>query len=116
MTNVGKTIEALIRDANLRAMDLTGPWGTGKPDCPPHFPSRWARPPCGAWGTHSLRKTFARRIFEACGHDLILTRTAMGHAQVSTTERYRAADLEQAAALIRNLANRAAAMADARIA
>ena len=40
------------------------------------------------FGTHSLRKTFASRIFAATGHDINLTRVALGHAQVGTTQRY----------------------------
>lgn len=42
----------------------------------------------GAWGTHSLRKTFARRIYDGTGHDIDLTRVAMGHSSVGTTQRY----------------------------
>jgi len=59
--------------------------------------------PAAPWGTHSLRKTFCRRIYEASGHDLVLTKAAMGHAHLSTTERYLAADETRAAALIRAL-------------
>lgn len=40
------------------------------------------------FGTHSLRKTFAARIFSATGHDINLTRVALGHAQIGTTQRY----------------------------
>ena len=38
--------------------------------------------------THSLRKTFARRIFEASGRDLIRTQRIIGHANPMTTARY----------------------------
>lgn len=39
-------------------------------------------------GTHSLRKTFAQRIYTALGHDLVRTSYAMRHASVSTTIEY----------------------------
>lgn len=39
-------------------------------------------------GTHSLRKTHARAVYEASGHDLLVTRDALGHASAATTERY----------------------------
>jgi integrase len=42
----------------------------------------------GEYGTHSLRKTFACRVYQASGHDLVLTRCALGHTTVSTTEKY----------------------------
>ena len=42
----------------------------------------------GEWGTHSLRKTFARRIFEQSGNNIALTRCALGHRSIVTTQRY----------------------------
>ena len=39
-------------------------------------------------GTHSLRKTFAKCIYERSGHDIILTKRALGHAAISSTARY----------------------------
>lgn len=39
-------------------------------------------------GTHSLRKTFAQRIYTALGHDLVRTCYAMRHASVETTVEY----------------------------
>lgn len=39
-------------------------------------------------GTHSLRKTFAQRIYTALGHDLVRMSYAMRHASVSTTIEY----------------------------
>ena len=39
-------------------------------------------------GTHSLRKTFARLIYAALGHDLVRTSYAMRHASVGTTVQY----------------------------
>lgn len=39
-------------------------------------------------GNHTLRKTFARLIYEALGHDLVRTSYAMRHASVATTIKY----------------------------
>lgn len=39
-------------------------------------------------GTHTLRKTFARLIYSALGHDLVRTSYALRHASVSTTVEY----------------------------
>lgn len=42
----------------------------------------------GELGTHTLRKTLARLIYSALGHDLVRTSYAMRHASVSTTVEY----------------------------
>jgi integrase len=42
----------------------------------------------GRLGSHSLRKTWARRIYDHSGHDLNLTRAALGHGNVAVTQRY----------------------------
>ena len=42
----------------------------------------------GRFGTHTLRKTFARRVHHAVGGDINLTRQAMGHRYVMTTQAY----------------------------
>lgn len=57
----------------------------------------------GALGTHTLRKTFCARVYQKSGCDMVLTKAAMGHAHVSTTERYLAASDESAASIIRKL-------------
>lgn len=44
------------------------------------------------YGGHSMRKRFCHRVYEATGHDINLTRIAMSHAQISTTQRYLFAD------------------------
>ena len=44
--------------------------------------------PAQPWGTHSLRKCFARLVYEESGHDIDLTRVALGHSSVTTTQRY----------------------------
>ncbi len=54
----------------------------------------------GVWGTHSLRKTFARRVYDRSGHDLELTRAALGHRNIATTQRYLATSEEAASAAI----------------
>jgi integrase len=41
-----------------------------------------------ALANHTLRKTFAMRIYESSGHDIFLTSKAIGHASVSMTQRY----------------------------
>jgi len=38
--------------------------------------------------THSMRKTFARAVYDNSGHDLILTQRALGHRAVSSTSSY----------------------------
>jgi integrase len=55
-------------------------------------------------GTHSLRKTFARKIYEASGHDIDLTRMALGHAHVSTTQAYLVSNPLHLNSIIRALA------------
>jgi integrase len=41
-----------------------------------------------ALANHTLRKTFAMRIYESSGHDIFLTSKAIGHASVNMTQRY----------------------------
>lgn len=41
----------------------------------------------GGWGMHALRKSFCCAIYQKT-HDLVLTKTAMGHASIATTQRY----------------------------
>ena len=42
----------------------------------------------GRLGTHSLRKTFARKVYENSGHDLLVVKAALHHRSVQTTEKY----------------------------
>lgn len=42
----------------------------------------------GKLGTHALRKTFANRIYENSGHDLMVTQEALGHAEITSTTKY----------------------------
>jgi integrase len=54
--------------------------------------------------THSMRKTFARRVYEASGHDLIRTQRALGHSSPVTTARYLETDSEALDRLILEVA------------
>ena len=42
----------------------------------------------GELGWHATRKTYARKVYEALGHDLVRTAYALRHSCVSTTIRY----------------------------
>lgn len=42
----------------------------------------------GKLGTHAMRKTFANRVYNALGRDLVSTQQAMGHADVNSTVSY----------------------------
>jgi len=55
------------------------------------------------WGSHSLRKTFARRVYEQSGYNLALTRCAMGHRSITTTQHYLGFSESDAAVIIRGL-------------
>lgn len=54
----------------------------------------------GRLGTHTLRKTFAGKIHELSGHDIHVTRAALGHSSISVTERYLEADPREVRRLI----------------
>ena len=42
----------------------------------------------GKLGTHSMRKTFASRVYEALGRDLVKTQRALGHRNINSTAAY----------------------------
>jgi len=42
----------------------------------------------GQLGTHSMRKTFADRVYEHLGHDLAKTQRALGHRNINSTVQY----------------------------
>jgi integrase len=42
----------------------------------------------GKIATHSWRKTFADKIYDALGHDLVATKSAMGHKDIGSTIKY----------------------------
>lgn len=46
----------------------------------------------GRLGTHTLRKTFARKVYELSGHDIFVTRAALGHSSIAITEQYLTCD------------------------
>lgn len=53
-----------------------------------------------AIGTHSMRKTFARSVYESTGRDLNLTRHILGHVHADTTLRYLSIDEDEARAAV----------------
>ena len=38
--------------------------------------------------SHSLRKSWAMRVYEASGHDLLIVRDGLGHRSVAVTQVY----------------------------
>lgn len=42
----------------------------------------------GRLGTHTLRKTWARNVYDAAGKDIMVLRDALGHADIGTSQRY----------------------------
>jgi len=42
----------------------------------------------GHIGTHSMRKTFAGKIYDRLGHDIYRTKEALGHSNINTTVKY----------------------------
>ena len=42
----------------------------------------------GRLGTHTLRKTWARSVYEHSGKDFLILRNALGHSDVSVSQRY----------------------------
>lgn len=42
----------------------------------------------GKLGTHSMRKTFANRLYDRLGHDLVKTQRALGHRNINSTVHY----------------------------
>jgi site-specific recombinase XerD len=47
-----------------------------------------SRPGTGQFGTHSLRKTFCKSVYRLSNNDLAITRVAMSHASINTTQAY----------------------------
>lgn len=56
----------------------------------------------GKLGTHCMRKTFADRVFEQLGRDLMRTQRAMGHRNVNSTVSYLSFKEEDIEAAIRS--------------
>jgi integrase len=42
----------------------------------------------GTIGTHSMRKSFASRMYDRLGKDLVKVQAVMGHANINSTVRY----------------------------
>jgi site-specific recombinase XerC len=42
----------------------------------------------GKLGTHSMRKSFARHVYEKSGHNLLACQKALGHRDIATTVKY----------------------------
>lgn len=42
----------------------------------------------GKLGTHAMRKTFANRVYDRLGHDLVKTQRALGHKNINSTVSY----------------------------
>jgi site-specific recombinase XerD len=42
----------------------------------------------GQLGTHAMRKTFANRVYEKLGRDLVKTQRALGHKNINSTVSY----------------------------
>lgn len=54
----------------------------------------------GKTGTHTARKTFAARVYERLGRDLVKTQHALGHKSISSTVSYLAVDSGEIASAI----------------
>jgi len=61
--------------------------------------------------THSLRKSFARAIYDLSGHDLLLTQRALGHRAVDTTTKYLESTSDSVKAVILKMAGPTAILA-----
>lgn len=57
----------------------------------------------GRLGSHSLRKTWSKNVYRAGGNDIILLKAAIGHQDVSTTQRYLEPDSEAVMAAMRSV-------------
>lgn len=53
--------------------------------------------------THSMRKTFAKKFYEACGRDLFLLQEALGHSNIGNTVKYIQVNSDLVSDIIKNL-------------
>lgn len=49
----------------------------------------------GRLGTHTLRKTWARKIYEASGHDILVVSAGLNHSSIAITQKYLEPDEEE---------------------
>lgn len=49
----------------------------------------------GRLGTHAMRKTFAKNVYKATSNDLVATKLALGHRDITTTIDYLAASQDE---------------------
>jgi len=54
----------------------------------------------GRLGTHTLRKTWARKVYRNSGNDIMILKAALNHSDVSITQKYLEADEDQVMAAI----------------
>jgi integrase len=57
----------------------------------------------GPVATHSMRKTFAETVYKLSGHNLLLTKEALGHTSAQNTEKYLAVAQKDVDAIIRKM-------------
>jgi len=54
----------------------------------------------GRLGTHTLRKTWARKVYKNSGNDIMILKAALNHSDVSVTQKYLEADEDEVMAAI----------------
>lgn len=54
----------------------------------------------GRLGTHTLRKTWARKVYQNSGNDIMILKAALNHSDVSVTQKYLEADEDEVMAAI----------------
>ena len=54
----------------------------------------------GRLGTHTLRKTWARKVYKNSGNDIMILKSALNHSDVSVTQKYLEADEDEVMAAI----------------
>lgn len=54
----------------------------------------------GRLGTHTLRKTWTRKVYKNSGNDIMILKAALNHSDVSVTQKYLEADEDEVMAAI----------------
>lgn len=57
----------------------------------------------GRLGSHTLRKTWSKKVYEAGGNDIMLLKAALNHQDVATTQRYLEPDSDAVLAAMRSV-------------